>query len=70
MMGVCICMAILLFITHDLMQAKVHIYSSDCLCRITETKSLLHKVVFEKAKLQLKHVKRERLLVLFLFLNM
>ncbi|XP_042005301.1 uncharacterized protein LOC121754038 isoform X1 [Salvia splendens] len=30
--------------------------------KITETKSLLHKVVFEKAKLQLKHVKRERLL--------
>ncbi|XP_057792894.1 uncharacterized protein LOC131009519 isoform X2 [Salvia miltiorrhiza] len=30
--------------------------------KIAETKSLLHRVVFEKAKLQLKHVKRERLL--------
>lgn len=30
--------------------------------KIAETKSLFHRVVFEKAKLQLKHVKRERVL--------
>ncbi|GFQ07108.1 hypothetical protein PHJA_002854900 [Phtheirospermum japonicum] len=30
--------------------------------KLAETKSLLHRVVFEKAKLQLKHVKKERLL--------
>ncbi|KAL3633675.1 hypothetical protein CASFOL_022437 [Castilleja foliolosa] len=30
--------------------------------KLAETKSLLHRVVFEKAKLQLKHVKKDRLL--------
>ncbi|KAL3849111.1 hypothetical protein ACJIZ3_010993 [Penstemon smallii] len=32
---------------------------------IAETNPLLYQIVFEKAKLQLKHVKQERLLVLF-----
>lgn len=53
---------------NDLLNDNMHFfYIEYLLCRIEEANSVLHQVVFEKAKLQLKHAKKERLLVLFVF---